>query len=62
MIKRSDLRKVMMKKGYRLISVPSGKGLMIRYVKNKIPYSTVISEFELENIINEVTTPHSPHE
>jgi hypothetical protein len=51
-ISREKLRTIMINKGYNIISVPSGKGLMIRYTKNKIPYSTVISEFELEDIIN----------
>jgi hypothetical protein len=46
------LRKIMRKRGYGVSKVPYGKGLlMTRYYKDKIPYSTVISEDELLEII-----------
>lgn len=44
----------MLKRGYRVVKYPSGKGESLWYRKDKIPYSTQIRCEELQHIIEEV--------
>lgn len=50
----SEIHEVMMKRGYKTVKYPSGKGESIWYLKSKVPYSSQIMVEELEEIIKTV--------
>ncbi|MDO8623070.1 MAG: hypothetical protein Q7R52_02395 [archaeon] len=46
-VNKKIIKEIMKNRGYKLVKVPSEKNTMVRYIKNKTPYSTEISESEL---------------
>jgi len=57
-VSKTVLSKIMRKKGFSIIKIPSGNGIMRRYIRQKVPYSSLISEDTLLEIIQEVIDSH----